>query len=242
VDVVVVEPEHDRVPLERGRGRGEAVRAAALPAAGSRQPHPLEAPLLEPRADGRHQVGFPAAPGPDDGAARGAQLGAVTGHPTHIGVRHVAEHPAHQHQVGRRQVSVLAGQRGVADHDLKPVQARLSRQAAGHRRVARIQLDQPRGHVTAPRVRGQRDDQVAALPGAQADRAQRARRRGVERGTDAVLHPAQPLGQAAARVPVRRVPFVPVACWHVTCRRWPAGRRPLAARRGPSAGTAARPA
>jgi len=119
-------------------------------------------------------------------------LWAVADHPLHVSVRHVAEHPAHEHQVSRDQVRVLAGQRGVAEDDLEPVQASPGRQAPGHPGVARIQFHQARGHVVAARVAGQRDDQVRALPGAQADRAQRAWRRLIERGADAVLDPGQP--------------------------------------------------
>ena len=211
---MVVEPEHDRIRRERCRSAREAVRAGALQAPWTRQPFPLEAALLEPGAHLRDQVGLPAAPRPDDRAAGGAQLRAVAGHPLDIGVRDVAEHPAHEHQAGRRQVGVQAGQRGIADDDLHVLQPGLCGEAAGHLGVARIKLDQPRGHVAAARVPGQRDDQVAALPGAQADHPHRPRRRGVERGADAVLHPAKPLRQAAVRVLVGGVPCVPVAFCH----------------------------
>ena len=137
-DVVVVEPEHDRVPLKRDRAGGEAVRAAALPVLGTGEPDPLEATLLEPGAHPQ-PVGLPAAPGPYGGAPSGAQLRAVADHPLHTGVGDVPEHPADEHQVGRDQVRVLAGQRGVASTTagVRPASAARRRATAALRGPAR---------------------------------------------------------------------------------------------------------
>lgn len=108
----------------------------------------------------------------------------------------------------------MAGQRGIAGDDLDGGQIRLRRETAGHRGIARVEFNQPGGHVAAARVAGEDADQVAALASAEADRAYRARRGVVERGPDPVLHPGQSPGQAAAGIVVARVPGIPVPFGH----------------------------
>ena len=61
---------------------------------------------------------------------------------------------------------------------------------------------------------GQHSDQVAALARAQADRVQRARRRGVQRHPDLVLDRRQAAGERGAGLVVVVVPGMPVHLRH----------------------------
>src|SRR5262249_27266084 len=118
--IVIGEGEHGGIWLQLGGGASEAVSHGALPVArvGAGYPYPLEAAFLKPRADLRHQVGLPAGSGPHHGATGRTQLRAIADRPLDAVVGHVAEQPAGKHEVGRHQVGVRAGDRGVAFDDL----------------------------------------------------------------------------------------------------------------------------
>jgi hypothetical protein len=145
-----------------------------------------------------------------------AQLGAEADRAPDVVVGHVAEHPAHQHQVRRDQAGVLLGQRRVGGHHLDPRQARGLGGGPRRGRVARVELDQAGRHVGAARMAGQGADQVATLPRAQADRVQRTRRRRVQRHPDLIPDGRQPPGEQGAGLVVAVVPGVPVHLGHTT--------------------------
>jgi hypothetical protein len=145
-----------------------------------------------------------------------AQLGAEADRAPDVVVGHVAEHPAHQHQVRRGQAGVLLGQRRVGGHHLDPRQARGLGGGPRRGRVARVELDQAGRHVGAARMAGQGADQVATLARAQADRVQRARRRRVQRHPDLLPDRRQPPGEHGAGLVVAVVPGVPVHLGHTT--------------------------
>lgn len=169
-----------------GRCR-ETVRANAEAGLRRRDPHLLEAALGEPPADSRHQIWLEPAAGPHHRAAVPAQLCAEADRALHVGVAHVAEHAADQYQAGGRQSGIRIGQRRVPGDDLDLAEPGPRRGLAGDAGVAFVEFDQAGRDVVAPPVTGEDRDDVPALPGAHAHRAERAGRRGVERDTDLLL-------------------------------------------------------
>src|SRR5438105_11106524 len=132
------ECEHAGGGFQRGWGTGEAVGGDAPGYGGGGDPEGVEARGGEPVADLRDQVRLMAAAGPDDGAAVGAQLGAVADGTPDVLVRYVAEDAAGEDQVGRGHPGVLAGEGGVARDHLDPRQGRGPRRLAGGAGVARV--------------------------------------------------------------------------------------------------------
>ncbi len=210
------EGEHAGRALQQDGGRGEAVRARSPALRRVGHPEQLEAAAGEPVADLRHQVRLPPAAGPHHRAAGRAQLGAVADRAPHVVIGHVAEHPADQHQVGRHHSGVVVGQRRVAGYHLHLRQPRGLGCVARRGGVARIEFDQAGRHVVATGMAGQGADQVTALAGAQADCAQRGRRRRVQRRPDLVLDRCQAPGEYGAGLVVVVVPRVPVPFGHTS--------------------------
>ena len=109
ISASVDEGEHPPPGGQRRRGSART---------GARRP-PARAPARDPTSSkpfpaNQSQIcgtrsGAHAPAGPDDGAAGGAQPGAVPDGPGHVLVGDVAEHAARQHQVGRDQPGVGAG-------------------------------------------------------------------------------------------------------------------------------------
>ncbi|HJZ28992.1 MAG TPA: hypothetical protein VJ370_22145, partial [Streptosporangiaceae bacterium] len=85
----------------------EAVHTDAETRVRLRQPLTVKATLLKPPADQRHPIGRAPTPGPDDGAAGLAQLAARVDGLLDVLVADIAEHPADQHQIRRREAAVV---------------------------------------------------------------------------------------------------------------------------------------
>lgn len=110
----------------------------------------------------------------------------------------------------------MISKRGVARHDLHASQPGGPGSRPRGLRILRVQLHQARADIVPPRVPGEYLQQVAALPGAQADHLQRARRDAVQHGPDLHLNRHQPSRQRRVWTVVIIVPAMPVHGAHHT--------------------------
>ncbi|BCJ33502.1 hypothetical protein Athai_10050 [Actinocatenispora thailandica] len=94
----------------------------------------------------------------------------------------------------------MGGVGGVAGDRLHAGQAGAFGGGAGREHVALVQLDQHGLDVGGARMAGQGADQVAALPGAEADRPERTRRCVVERRGDLLAYRREAAGELGAGV------------------------------------------
>ena len=201
---------------QRLRLAPEAVRADAETRVRLRQPLTVKAALLKPPADQRHPIGRAPLPGPDDGAAGLAQLAARADGPLDVLVSDIAEHPADQHQIRRRQAAVVISDRGITSHDLHPIQSGGTGPRLRDRRNPRVQLHQACPDVIPPGMISEYPEQITALTGTQANHLQRARPGAIQHRPDLQLDRLQPPRQRRARTVVVIVPAMPVHGAHPT--------------------------
>src|SRR5262249_32595778 len=104
--------------------------------------------------------------------------------------------------------------RGIAGHDLDPVQLLCAGQLAGGRGESGIALDETRRDTATGRMSREHFQQVEAFPGAEADGAQIEGRPRVAELAEEALDDEQSARERRARIAIVLVPGEPVGARH----------------------------
>jgi hypothetical protein len=148
----------------------------------------LDEPCIgQPAADRGRQVRSATRAGPDDGRVRRAQLRQLVNGTADVAVADVAEHAAHEHQVGGHRAQVGVSAASVPTHHLNAGEAGVARCPLRDGHVAGVELNQTRTHRHTLGRASQRLDKVPPLARARAHHAQFPTAMLVQPGRDALL-------------------------------------------------------
>ena len=155
-------------------------------------------------------VGRAPVPSPDDRRSITAEGACGLNGALDVAIADIAEDAAHQQYVGRQRVGESVDQACVCMADLYLRQTHSGSRLPGQRDVARVRFDQDSPDLAAARMARQCSEDVATLPGAQADQLHPVRGSVVDGIRQARLDAPQPDAQQRRGIVIACVPGHPV--------------------------------